>query len=225
MIAVAVNIAAVVAGSLCGLVFKKGLPKKLSDSIMQGLALCVLYIGISGSLKCENTLCVILSMVIGIIIGELLKLDDRINSLGQKLETRFSTDENSSFARGFVSATLLFCVGAMSIVGSLESGIAGRHDTIFSKSLIDGISAIIFTSTFGVGVMFSAVGVLVYQGTITLLAQFIAPFLTDYVVNQMTAVGSLVIIGLAFNMLGLTKIKVMNMVPAIFIPIILCKFM
>lgn len=225
MIAVAVNIAAVVAGSLCGLVFKKGLPKKLSDSIMQGLALCVLYIGISGSLKCENTLCVILSMVIGIITGELLKLDDRINSLGQKLETRFSTDENSSFARGFVSATLLFCVGAMSIVGSLESGIAGRHDTIFSKSLIDGISAIIFTSTFGVGVMFSAVGVLVYQGTITLLAQFIAPFLTDYVVNQMTAVGSLVIIGLAFNMLGLTKIKVMNMVPAIFIPIILCKFM
>lgn len=225
MIAVAVNIAAVVAGSLCGLVFKKGLPKKLSDSIMQGLALCVLYIGISGSLKCENTLCVILSMVIGIITGELLKLDDRINSLGQKLETRFSTDENSSFARGFVSATLLFCVGAMSIVGSLESGIAGRHDTIFSKSLIDGISAIIFTSTFGVGVMFSAVGVLIYQGTITLLAQFIAPFLTDYVVNQMTAVGSLVIIGLAFNMLGLTKIKVMNMVPAIFIPIILCKFM
>ena len=225
MIAVAVNIAAVVAGSLCGLVFKKGLPKKLSDSIMQGLALCVLYIGISGSLKCENTLCVILSMVIGIITGELLKLDDRINSLGQKLETRFSTDENSSFARGFVSATLLFCVGARSIVGSLESGIAGRHDTIFSKSLIDGISAIIFTSTFGVGVMFSAVGVLVYQGTITLLAQFIAPFLTDYVVNQMTAVGSLVIIGLALNMLGLTKIKVMNMVPAIFIPIILCKFM
>ena len=225
MIAVAVNVAAVIAGSLCGLIFKKGLPEKLSNSIMQGLALCVMYIGISGSLKCENTLGVILSMVIGVIIGELLKLDDRINNLGNKLETRFSSGSNSTFAKGFVSATLLFCVGAMSIVGSLESGISGRHDTIFSKSLIDGISAIIFTSTFGVGVMFSAVGVLVYQGTITLLAQFIAPFLTDYVINQMTAVGSLIIIGLSLNMLGLTKIKVMNMVPAIFIPIILCRFM
>lgn len=225
MIAVIVNVIAVIVGSAFGLIFKKGLPEKMSNTIMQGLALCVMYIGINGCFKCENTLCAVLSMVIGIVIGELLKLDDRINSLGLKFEKRFSSKEDSTFAKGFVSATLLFCVGAMSIVGSLESGISGRYDTIFSKSLIDGISSVIFASTLGIGVMFSALGVFLYQGTITLLAQVIAPFLTDYAVNQMTAAGSLIIIGLSLNMLGLTKIKVMNMVPAIFVPIILCRFM
>jgi len=222
-----VNVIAVILGSSIGLILKKGIPQRFSDSIMKAVALCVIYIGIDGCLKGENTLITIISMVAGVLLGEFLRLDDGINSLGKKLEDKVSKGKNSdgNIARGFVTASLLFCVGAMTIVGSLESGISGNHEILFSKSLLDFISSIIFGASLGIGVMFSAVFVLLYQGAITLLAQFIGPYLGDAVIAEMTCVGSLLIIALGLNMLGLTKLKVMNYIPAVFLPIILCLFM
>lgn len=227
MIATIVNMVAVLIGGSVGLLLKKGLPEKLSDSIMKGLGLCTLYLGISGSLKGQNSLILIISMVVGIVIGEILDLDDKVNRLGKFVEKKFQKEGNTkvSIAEGFVSASLLFCVGAMAIVGSLQAGLAGDYEMLYNKSMLDGVAAIIFASSFGVGVLLSAFFVFAYQGTITLLAQWIAPFLTEVVIAEMTCVGSVIIIGIALNMIGLTKFKLMNYVPAVFIPIILCKFM
>ena len=218
MLGTIVNCITVVLGSLIGLLVKRGIPEKMNTAIMQGMALCVLYIGISGSLECRNILVVIVSMAIGTVIGEGIDLDKRLNNLGKKLEEKAGKGDGS-IARGFVGASLLFCVGAMSIVGSLQGGLSGNHDTIFAKSLIDGIAAIVLTSTLGIGVVFSTLFILVYQGGIALCANFLAPVLTDVIIAEMTCVGSLLIIALAFNMLNITKLKVMNFVPAIFLPI------
>lgn len=251
MLGTIVNAAAIILGGAIGLLLKKGLPKKMADTLMIGLGLCTLYIGISGCLAGENTLVLIVSMVIGTIIGEAIDLDDKINRLGRFLEQKFSGKKDDatgiteaetpdggtagasamaapqtkkvSLAEGFVTSSLLFCVGAMAIVGSLQSGLTGNHETLFAKSTIDGVAAIIFASTLGAGVMLSAGLLFVYQGSITLLARFIEPFLTDPVIAEMNCVGNVIIIGVAMNMLGLSKFKVMNFVPAIFLPILFCR--
>lgn len=229
MLGTMVNTGAVILGGLLGLLLKKGLPEKMADTLMKGLGLCTLFLGISGSLKGENSLILIISMVAGTILGELLDLEGKVNGLGIWVEKRFQRKEGQekqmSIAQGFVTASLLFCVGAMAIVGSLQSGLQGNHEMLFNKSMLDFVAAIIFASSLGVGVIFSAALLLLYQGSITLLAQWIAPFLTDRVIGEMTCVGSVIIIGLALNMLGITKLRVMNYVPAIFIPILLCLFM
>ncbi len=238
-----INAAAVFAGSMAGLLLKwlaahfssrlpagsVALGQRLQDIIMNGVALCVLYIGISGALKGNNTLIAILSMVVGAIIGELLDLDRRMKALGdwvQKKTARLTQgDGGPSVSEGFVTASLLFCVGAMAIVGALENGLTGNYETLQAKSLLDGISSIVFASSLGIGVAFSAVALFLYQGSISLLASFLSPFLGDAVIAEMTCVGSLLIVALALNMLNLTKIKVMNLVRAIFLPILLCTFM
>ena len=238
-----INALAIVAGSAIGLLLKwlasrfssilpagsESLGKRLQDIIMQGVALCVLYIGISGSLKGSNTLVAILSMVLGAIIGETLDLDRRMKQLGDWVQSKtqkFSGNSGSSVSEGFVTASLLFCVGAMAIVGSLENGLTGNYDTLKAKSLLDGISSVVFASSLGIGVAFSGVAVLIYQGLISLSASFIAPYLGgDAVIAEMTFVGSLLIAALSLNMLGITKIKVMNLVPACLLPILLCRFM
>ena len=226
MLGTIVNTAAILLGTLLGLLLKKGLPERFQDVLMKGLALCVLLIGISGALKGENTLIAILSIAIGAIIGEIIDLDRRLNNLGQLLEARFSKgDGEQTVARAFVMSSLLFCVGAMAIVGSLQSGLTGDHEMIYTKSMLDGISSIIFASSLGYGVVFSAVAVFVYQGAIVLLAQWIAPFLSDAVIVEMTCTGSLLIIALGLNMLGLTRIKVANYLPALLLPILLCLFL
>lgn len=228
MLGTIVNTAAVIVGAVIGLLLKKGLPEKMADTLMKGLGLCTLFLGISGSLKGENSMILIVSMVAGTVIGEAIDLEDKINRLGKWIEDKFKNkkgDGKVSIAEGFVTASLLFCVGAMTIVGSLQSGLQGNHEMLFNKSMLDFVAAIIFASTLGVGVICSAAFVFVYQGSITLLAQWIAPFLTDTVINEMTCVGSVIIMGLALNMLGITKLRVMNFVPAIFLPILLCMFM
>jgi Uncharacterized membrane protein, possible Na+ channel or pump len=227
MLGTIVNSMAIIIGGMIGLLLKKGINEKVADTVMRGLGLCTLYIGITGCLKGKNVLITILSIAVGAIVGELLDLDQLLNNLGQKLEVRFASKakKKGSIASGFISASLLFCVGAMAIVGSLQSGLTGNHEMLFTKSLLDGIASIIFASSLGVGVLFSAALVFVYQGSITLLAQYISPFLSHTVIAEMTCVGSLLIIGLAFNMLKIANIKVMNYVPAIFIPILLCRFM
>lgn len=239
-----VNALAVLAGSLAGLLLKwlasrfsnrlpansAALGERLQTIIMQGVALCVLYLGISGSLKGMNSLITILSMVVGAIIGELLDLDKKMKNIGdwvqKKTERLVKSDSNSpSISDGFVTASLLFCVGAMAIVGSLQDGLTGDHSTLFAKSLLDGISSVVFSASLGIGVAFSAVAVFLYQGIIALAASFLQPLLSDAVIAEMTCVGSLLIVALGLNMLGVTKIKVMNLVPAIFLPILLCLFM
>ncbi len=227
MLGTLVNTVAVILGASIGLVLKKGIPQRFSDSIMKAVALCVIYIGIDGCLEGKKTLVTIISLAVGALLGELLRLDDMVNNLGKKLEEKISKNKNNDggIAKGFVAASLLFCVGAMTIVGSLESGISGNHEILFSKSLLDFISSIVFSASMGVGVIFSAIFVFVYQGALTLLAQFIGPYLSDVVIAEMTCAGSLLIIALGLNMLGITKIKVMNYIPAVFLPILLCLFM
>lgn len=215
-----VNTATVLLGGVIGLVFKKGIPERMSDSVFKALGLITAFIGISGSLCGENTLIAVIAMILGTILGELVDLDKRINNVGKFIERKVSRgDKISTVAQGFVSSSLLFCVGAMTIVGSLQAGLEGDCSVLFTKSAMDFCSSVIFASTLGVGVLFSAGFVLVYQGLITVLATWIAPVLTTAVVNEMNCVGYIIIIGLALNILGITKLKVMNMVPAIFLPI------
>ena len=238
-----VNAAAILVGSLLGMLltwlaghFSTLLPagstllaERLKTIIMQGVALCVMYLGISGCLEGNNSLIAILSMVLGALIGELLDLDKRMRSLGDWVQKRtehlVTNGGQASISEGFVTASLLFCVGAMAIVGALQDGLTGDHSTLFAKSLLDGICSIVFGASLGLGVAFSAVAILLYQGSISLMASFLQPYLGDAVIAEMTCVGSLLIVALSLNMLGLTKIKVMNLVPAIFLPILLCLVM
>ena len=221
-----VNALAVFVGSAVGLLLKKGLPERMGDSVMKALSLCVIYIGISGAFEGENVLITIISMAVGTVIGELLNLNARIEGLGQLLQNRFqSKDSQVSVTEGFVTSSLLFCTGAMTIVGSLQSGLSLDHSTLFAKSLIDGIAAVVLASSLGFGVLFAGVLCLVYEGGLAVCAQFIAPFLTTSVINEMTCVGSLLIMGVAINMLFKNKICVMNSIPAVFLPILLCRFM
>lgn len=230
MLGTIVNASAIIGGCLVGLVVKGRLTEKISTTIMNGLALCVLYIGISGVLKGNDTLQIIICIAIGALVGEIIDIDKMLNDLGNAIENKVNSKKNNvskdriSIAEGFVTSSLLFCVGAMAVVGSLESGLQGNNATLFAKSILDGISSIIFASSLGIGVMLSSVAILIYQGSITLLAGVLSTVLTDTVIANMSAVGSLLIVGLGFNMLGVTKIKVANLLPAIFIPIIYSLF-
>ena len=224
MIGALVNTLAAVVGGLLGSLLKKGIPERFADLVQKGLALCVLYIGIKGSLVGTNTLVTILSLVLGAILGELMNIDGAIERLGAWAQRKLSKG-GSRLGEGFVTASLLFCVGSMAVVGSLQSGLTGNHETIFTKSMLDFVSAIILASTLGLGVCLSGIFVLVYQGSIVLLARWAAPILSDYVVAEMSCAGSLLIVALGLNMLGITKLKVANLLPAMFLPIILCLFM
>ena len=224
MIGTLVNTLAAVVGGLLGSLLKKGIPERFADLVQKGLALCVLYIGIKGSLVGTNTLVTILSLVLGAILGELMNIDGAIERLGAWAQRKLSKG-GSRLGEGFVTASLLFCVGSMAVVGSLQSGLTGNHETIFTKSMLDFVSAIILASTLGLGVCLSGAFVLVYQGAIVLLARWAAPILSDYVVAEMSCAGSLLIVALGLNMLGITKLKVANLLPAMFLPIILCLFM
>lgn len=221
-----VNFILVIIGSLLGLLFRKGLPERITNALMTGMAFCVLYIGITGLFeKDANILVIIVCMAVGTIIGELLDLDKQINRLGTFVQKKIAkSNQKGNIADGFVTATLLFCVGAMTIVGSIDSGINGDNSTLYSKSIIDCVAALALTSSMGIGVIFAAVSALVIEGGLTLLANVVAPILSDYIIAQMSVIGSLLIIALALNMLKITKIKVMNFVPAIILPITLCLF-
>ena len=225
MLGTIVNTLAVAAGGAIGLLLKKGIPQKITDAVMQGLALCVIFMGVSGALEGSKTLAMIVAMALGAVVGTLLDLDGRLNKLGDTIEAKMGPGGQGRIATGFVTASLLYCVGALGIVGSLQSGLTGDHSMLYTKSMLDFISSIVLCASLGVGVILSAVTLFLYQGVITLLAQALAPILTDAVIAEMTCVGSLLIIGMGLNMLGVTKIKIMNYVPAIFIVIGLCFIM
>ena len=193
---------------------------RLRETINVGVALCVLMIGISGAIKTENMMLVIICVVAGGALGEAIRIEAGLERLGEWAQRRFARGDNT-FAQGFVSATLLFCVGAMAVVGSLEAGLTGKGDTLMAKSMLDGVTAIIFASSMGPGVILSALPILVYQGSIALLSGSVGGYLSSEVINEMSAVGSVMIVGLGLNMLGVMKerIRVGNMLPAMLLPI------
>jgi len=217
MLGVFVNVFTVLLGGSVGLLCKRGIPKHLTDAVMLGIGLCTLYIGIDGALSGENVLIVIAAMVLGAIVGTGLDIDGAINRLGNRVERRFrrGEGEKTSLAEGFVTASLLFCVGSMTIVGSLNAGISGDNEMLFTKSMLDLISSAMLSASLGAGVLLAAVFVLVFQGGIVLLSSLIAPVLTSAAIAEMTCAGSLLIIALGFNLMGIAKIKVANYLPAI----------
>ena len=217
MIGVFVNVATVLLGSLVGLLFRKGIPERISKAMMLAIGLCTLYIGIDGALEGSNTIVLILSMVFGTLVGTLLDIDDKINRIGQFIERKMKKEgEKTSIAEGFMTASLLFCVGAMTIVGSLNAGLTGDNTLIFTKSILDLISSCLLASTLGIGVMFAALFVLLVQGGLVLLAGLLQNVLTDQaLIAEITCAGSVMIIGLGLNILGITKLKVANFLPAL----------
>ena len=229
MIACVINAVLVLLGSAVGLLFKSKIKESWSKAIMLALGLCVLLIGVSGAVKTQNMLCVILSMVIGTVIGELLRIEDALDRLGETLKRRLMKGrESGRFTEGFMTAALMFCVGSMAVVGSMEAGINHDYSTILSKSALDCVTSVTLAAAMGVGVAFSAAAVLVYQGALTLLFIFIGDFLPAATVTEMSATGSLLIIALGLNMLGATgekRIRVGNMLPAMFLPIGLLPLM
>jgi len=227
VIATVVNALAILGGSLIGLLAGGIIPSRIHDTVMKGLSLCVLMIGLLGivhvgpTLSSTHVLVIIFSMALGAMIGEAIDIDCRLQWMGKSIENKLN-GRGGQFSEGFVTASIVYCVGAMAIVGSLQSGLSGNHETLFAKSVLDGISAIVFTSTFGIGVLFSAVPVFLYQGSITLCAGLLKNVLTTTTINDMTAAGSLLIMAIGFNLIGATKIKVANLLPGLFIPI-LCQ--
>ncbi|MDR3288954.1 MAG: DUF554 domain-containing protein [Peptococcaceae bacterium] len=226
-----VNVLLILIGGALGLFLKKILSQRLTDTILQGIGLAVVLIGLSGALKAaftvvdgeisaNYTLLMILSLALGALIGEWLDIEKRLENFAAFWAGKFTKSDSGLFAQGFVTATLVFCVGAMAIVGALEDGIHRNTDILFAKSMLDAIAAMVFASTMGVGVLFSAVSVAVYQGAMTLLASLIAPYLQPEVITQMSYIGSILILAIGLNMLKIAKIKVGNLLLAIFVPLV-----
>lgn len=216
-----VNGIAIIVGSFIGIVLKSGFIKAKSKAIMGALGLSTLIIGFQGVISYANVLLLIVALALGVLMGEFLKLDDHINHFAYALEKRFAKGSDSTFAQGFVTASILFGVGAMAIVGSLESGLRQNETILYTKSLLDFISSIVFASTYGWGVLFSAFVIVIYQGAITLLSTFVAPVMTDMMITDISAVGSALIIAIGLNMLEMTKLKLANFLPAIVVMIVL----
>ncbi|MBQ8869293.1 MAG: DUF554 domain-containing protein [Oscillospiraceae bacterium] len=226
-----INVAAILLGGFIGLFLKKGLDEKLIDSVMKAIGVAVMFVGISGALtgllkvtdgglETSGTMLMIISLILGTFVGELLKIEDRLESVGEKLKKAVKAKDSGSFVEGFVTTTLIFCVGAMAIVGSLEDGLTGNFSMLAAKSVLDGIMAIIVASTMGIGVLFSAIPVFLYQGAITLLAEFISPVLSDQLVLNLSYIGSALIFGIGVNQVFGKKIKTGNMLPALLVPIV-----
>jgi uncharacterized membrane protein YqgA involved in biofilm formation len=214
---------AIIGGSLIGLIFSRLIPTKITGTLIHAVAFAVILIGLKMAWKTDAFIIVICSLSFGTIIGELIRIEDRVNNLGNWLEKRFAKT-GSSISKGFVTTSLLYCMGSMAIVGALESGLTGNHETLFAKSVLDGLGSIIFAASMGIGVLFSAASVFVYQGLITVSASLLKQFLTPEVIAQMSAVGGLLIVAMGFNMLEMVKIKVGNFLPAIFIPLLYYMF-
>ena len=237
LLGAAVNFAAIIAGGLIGIIFKKRLPERICSSLTQAMFFCVIAVGITGIFDGQNMLVTILSIAIGAIIGELINIDGMMNRLGSFLQRKLSSKNSgdgesfelgdsavsseSKFAGAFVMCTLITCVGAMAITGSFQSAL-GDHTVIYSKSVIDGVTICVLASTLGVGCLLSALPVLIYQGSLTVIFYFTGTLLNDYVIAEISCIGSILIMIIGFNMLGITKVRVANLIPAMFMPLLLC---
>lgn len=228
-----VNMLLVLLGSTIGILIKGGLKAKYQETIMNGLGLAVIFIGISGALQglfivegsgleTTNTMLMIISLALGGFIGEWIDIEARLDRLGESLKKTFKVkgEQGNSFVEGFVNSSLLFCVGAMAIIGSLQDGLSGDPSMLIAKGVLDGVAAIFFASTLGIGVFFSIIPMAIYQGGITLLATFVEPFLSERLISNISFIGSILILGIGINMIFGKKIKVGNLLPAVLIPIL-----
>jgi len=217
-----VNAVGIVVFSLAGTFLVRGIPERIEDLLKKAIGLSIVYVGIRGALENEHMLLLIMSMVAGAVIGELINIDKWMNKLGlwaeNKLKMNNTDGGKRSFSKGFVSACILFCTGSMAIVGSLQSGLQGNHEILFTKTILDSSMALVFSASLGIGVAFSALPVLLYQGGIALASLAIRDYLQPEIIREMSAVGSLLIAGIGFNFLGVKEIKVANLIPAMFIP-------
>lgn len=219
------NAASVIVGSALGLLFKKGIPRHFNKTVMGGLALCLLFIGVSGLNTSKQPLVVIMSMVFGAFIGEWLHLSTRLERFGTIVGRKFSggsSGEGHSFAQGFAYASIFYCIGSMAVMGALQDGLRGDHTILFAKSAIDVTSSIFFASTMGPGVALSAIPIFLVEGGIAASAGFMASFLTEASIGELNCVGSVIVMGIGLNMLDVTKLKLANYIPAMFFPFILC---
>jgi len=217
MLGPVVNAVAIVVCALIGRFFLKNLPERFEEIIKKAIGLSIIYIGISGAMDNQSVMLLIFSMVIGSVIGELLDIDRGMNRLGDWAEKKLGFGDGN-FSKGFVTASILFCTGSMAIVGGLNSGLMANHEMLFAKSILDGVISIVFASSMGIGVVFSAVPVLLYEGGIALGASFAKDWMTPEIIREMSAVGSLLIAAIGFNFIMVKQIKVANMIPAIFLP-------
>ena len=227
---VLVNTLTVIIGSTVGLILKKQIPEKLTNVVMTAIGLCTIAIGVTGVIKGENQLVMIISLVFGTIVGTLIDIDGKLSRLGDKFQNKRAKNgnvhsDNATFSQGFVTASLLFCVGAMTIVGSMNAGISGDNQMLYTKSVLDLISSSMLATSLGFGVFCASGFVLVFQGALVALAMALGSFLNDFAVNELICAGSVMITALGLNLIGVTKIKVANLLPGlIFVPFV-CKIM
>ena len=225
MTGTAVNVIAIIVGSAIGLTIKNKFPEKIHHIIMQGLGLSCFLIGMQMALKTSNLLLIIFSIVIGGIIGELIGIESGLEKIGHQLKMKFSRkNSNEKFVEGFITASLLYCIGSMSTVGAVQEGLNGNTDILFAKSLLDGVTSIAFSAAMGVGVMFSAIPTFLYQGGLTLLAQVLKDIFTPEMINEITAVGGIIILGIGFNLSEIKKFKVANFLPSLLIAFFLSLY-
>jgi len=226
MLGPAVNAITIVVCALAGCFLIRGIPSRLEDIIKKAIGLSIIFVGIKGALDNQHVLLLILSMVIGAVLGELINIDGFMNRLGVWAERKLgpgaagTAKQGRSFSKGFVTASILYCSGSMAIVGSMQSGLMGNHELLFAKSILDGVISIVFGASMGIGVVFSAVPVFVYQAGIALASMALKNFLSPDMIREMSAVGSLVVAAIGFNFLEIKEIKVANLIPAIFIPLV-----
>ncbi|MDR3301940.1 MAG: DUF554 domain-containing protein [Spirochaetaceae bacterium] len=217
-----VNAVVIVICALVGAFFVRNIPARFEEILKKAIGLAIIYIGVSGALVNQLPLLLILSLVSGAIIGEAINIDRWFNKFGLWAERKIhgGTGGAGSFSKGFVQASILFCSGAMAIVGSMQSGFYGNHETLFAKTILDGSISIVFGATLGIGVAFSAIPVFIYQGGIALLSMFAGDALSAETIREMAAVGNLVVAAIGFNFLDIKEIRVANFIPAIFIPLV-----
>ena len=223
---VLVNAGTIIICGLLGLLIKSGVPERFNKRIMHGIGLCVLALGINGILTIENPIVMIVSILLGTIVGEGLRIEERMEKTVRKIENKVSHLKYlNNLGDGFIAASMLFCVGSMAIVGALESGLLADHSTLYAKSVLDGVMSILLGSSLGAGVILSSIPVLVYEGGLTILAGTMAPYLSEMVINELVVVGSLLLIGLGLNLLDITELKLMNYIPAIIFPVLIMLFL
>jgi uncharacterized membrane protein YqgA involved in biofilm formation len=227
-----VNMAAIIIGSTVGIIIKGSLKQRFQDTIMNALGLAVMFIGISGALQgiltikdngleTENIMLMIVSLALGAFLGELINIEQKLEKLGEliKVKLQVKGEKGQNFVEGFVNSSLLFCIGAMAIIGSLQDGLSGNPSMLIAKGVIDGVVAIFFASTLGIGVFFSILPIGIYQGLITLSARFIEPYLDETLITNLSFIGSILIFGIGINMIFGKKIKCGNILPAVLIPV------
>ena len=222
---VLVNVLTVLIGSTVGLLLKKQIPEKLTSAVMTAIGLCTVAIGVTGVIKGENQLVMIISLVLGTVVGTLIDIDGKLTKIGDRLQKKKGENEKSTFSQGFVTASLLFCVGAMTIVGSMNAGISGDNQMLYTKAVLDLISSTMLGASLGIGVLCSSAFVLVFQGGLVALSMGLGSFLNDFAVAELICAGSVMIVALGLNLIGITKIKVANLLPGlVFVPFV-CKIM